>query len=161
VENSQEITVKTYKYDGSPHRSWKGNLVGRYDDLMILIGVFEEEISHPKLGVIKPQTVSFEYYWFDRWYNVFSFHEPDGTLRNHYCNISMPPKFENDILEYVDLDIDVLVSPEFEMEIVDYDEFEQNTALYGYPEDVIIKTRHALNELKEMVQRRVFPFLRK
>ncbi len=161
MNNSREITVNTYKYDGAPHRSWKGELVERRDDLLVLAGVFEEEISHSKLGIIKPQTVSYEYYWLDRWYNIFSFHEPGGGLRNYYCNIGMPPKFENNVLEYVDLDIDVLVSPEFEVEILDRDEFEQNKVLYSYPEDLILKTRHALDELKEMIERRIFPFLRK
>jgi hypothetical protein len=47
-----------------------------------LTGEFAEDVEHSNLGQIKNGTVSHEYFWLDRWYNVFRFHEPDGTLRN-------------------------------------------------------------------------------
>lgn len=158
MNNSREITVNTYKYDGAPHRSWKGELVERRDDLLVLAGVFEEEISHPKLGIIKPQTLSYEYYWLDRWYNIFSFHEPGGGLRNYYCNICMPPKLEGDILSYVDLDIDVFVSKDFEIGIWDVEEFTENTSLYNYPREIVDKAQRTVDELRHLIESRAFPF---
>jgi protein associated with RNAse G/E len=158
VKNSREITVKTYKYDGALHRSWKGELVEQKDDLLVILGVFDREIRHSKLGTIHPGTISYEYYWLGRWYNIFRFLEPDGALRNYYCNVNMPPKLEGDILSYIDLDIDVFVSKEFEVGIWDTDEFAENTSLYSYPPRIVQKATETVSELRSLIERRAFPF---
>src|SRR5262249_12945962 len=147
-----EITVQTYKYDGKPHRTWKAQVTEQKDDLLVLLGIFDRDISHPQLGNIAAGTLSYEYYWLGRWYNVFRFHEPDGTFRNFYCNINMPPKFDGKILSYIDLDIDVFVAVGSGLKVLDLDEFESNSALYSYPPDVIEKAYRTLDELKEMIE---------
>lgn len=126
--------------------------------LFEFVGVFEKEISHPHLGVIRLGTISYEFYWLERWYNVFRFHEPDGSLRNFYCNINMPPKFENDILDYVDLDVDILVWRDFSRQILDTDEFESNSQKYAYSDDLREKVRDSLSELISLIDNRIFPF---
>jgi protein associated with RNAse G/E len=158
VSISTEITIKSYKYDGKPHRSWKCELVEQKEDMLILLGEFDTEIVHPHLGVIKPGTLSYEYYWLDRWYNVFRFHEPDGSFRNFYCNINMPPEFDGGVLSYVDLDIDIFVSKDFETAVWDMDEFEENISLYNYPPEVIAKTEEAVEALRHLIENRKFPF---
>ena len=65
----------------------------------MFLGVFDLEVEHPDLGIIRRGTVSYEYYWLDQWYNVFRFENPDGPLRNYYCNVNMPPVFANNVLD--------------------------------------------------------------
>jgi protein associated with RNAse G/E len=158
VADSSQITVKTYKYDGKPHREWKCELIEQKGDLLVLLGVFDREIAHPHLGVIRAGTISYEYYWLDRWYNVFRFHEPDGALRNYYCNINLPPKFEGGILEYVDLDIDIYVSKNMEIALWDADEFRENTSLYNYPSELIDRVNQTVTELSDLIKSGQFPF---
>jgi protein associated with RNAse G/E len=158
VNKPPEITVNTYKYDGRLHRSWNAELVERKDNLLVLLGVFDSEITHKQLGVIAPKTLSYEYYWLDRWYNVFRFHEPGGALRNYYCNINMPPKFEDGVLSYIDLDVDIYVSKDFEIAIWDVDEFNENAVRYKYPSEVMSKVEEAVSEIKQLIEARLFPF---
>jgi protein associated with RNAse G/E len=157
-KQTKEITINSRKFNGKIHRSWKADLIEKRDSLLIFVGVFENEVRHSKLGIIRPGTISYEYYWLDHWYNVFRFHEPEGELRNFYCNINMPPKFENNILDYIDLEIDVLISKNFETEILDREEFDENSKLFGYPEDLIAKTFATLDELLKIIEIRGFPF---
>jgi protein associated with RNAse G/E len=124
----------------------------------MLLGVFDKQIEHSQLGIIQAGTLSYEYYWFDRWYNVFRFHEPDGTLRNYYCNVNMPPKLEGDVLSYVDLDIDVFVSKDFEAAVWDMDEFNENAARYKYPADIMSNAQEALSKVLHLIEGRAFPF---
>lgn len=152
------IKIEALKYDRSLHRSWKGELIGENDDYWEFVGVFESEIKHPLLGVIEIGTVSYEFYWKNRCYNVFRFHNPGGDLRNFYCNVNLPPVFENDLLNYVDLDIDILVTPDLSFEIVDLDEFEENARKFNYPAEVLEKAYGGLTELVEMIQAKKFPF---
>ena len=126
--------------------------------LVVLDAVFDEEIQHDLLGTISLGTISTEYYWLDRWYNVFRFSDPDRKLKRFYCNINVPPRFDGRVLSYIDLDIDVLVEPDLSYQILDEDDFEQNAQHYPYPEDVQTNARRALAELIELIEARSFPF---
>lgn len=152
------ITVRTYKYDGSAHRHWRARVSKEEDTLLVLDAKFEEEIRHPLLGTVARETSSVEYYWLDRWYNVFRFVEPTGELRNFYCNVNVPPVLQNDVLSYIDLDMDVLVAPDFSYSILDEDEFAANAARFNYPREVIHKSWSALEELISLIEGRAFPF---
>jgi protein associated with RNAse G/E len=124
----------------------------------VLDAVFDEEIEHDLLGKVSSGTISTEYYWLDRWYNVFRFSNSDRVLQKFYCNINVPPQFDGRVLSYVDLDIDVLVEPDLTYRILDEDDFEQNAQRYGYPEEVQENARRALAEVIGLIESKSFPF---
>ena len=152
------VNIYSRKYDGRISKSWQAELVERTDGLLLLKGTFEFEVDHRKLGFIRQGTISYEYYWPKKWYNIFRFHEPEGLLRNFYCNVSTPPTFSPGTLEYVDLDIDVLVDPKLNYQVVDLDEFEERRFQMNYPEDLVKNAHRGLAELIELIESRKFPF---
>jgi uncharacterized protein len=152
------IIVSVHKFDGTEHRRWPARVAATDGTLLILDAVFDEEIQHQLLGTIAQGTISTEYYWLDRWYNVFRFSDPDLRLKNFYCNINVPPRFEGGVLSYIDLDIDVLVNPDLTYKILDEDDFKENAKRYPYPEQLQMKARTALAELIGLIESRSFPF---
>jgi len=136
------------KFDGTERRTWPARVARHDGPLIVLDAVFDEAIQHDLLGTIALGTVSKEYYWLDRWYNIFRFND------RFYCNVTMPPSFEDAVLTYVDLDIDVLVESGFSYRILDLEDFEN----YSYPTGVTVKARQALEELIGLVEARSFPF---
>lgn len=156
--SESELIVRALKFDGTEHRQWRASRIRREGTLLVLDAAFDQEVRHSQLGLIERGTVSIEYYWLDRWYNVFRFLEPDGRLRNFYCNVNMPPRFDGRTLTYVDLDMDIVVSPDLSYEILDMDEFETNALKFKYPVDVGSKAQRALDELIALIESREFPF---
>jgi protein associated with RNAse G/E len=152
------ITVCTYKYDGTEHRQWGGQLAGRKNSLLILNAIFDKEVRHPLLGLITPGTISVEFYWLDRWYNIFRFHQPTGELRNYYCNINVPPVFHQNVLSYIDLDMDILVEPDLSYRILDEDEFAANASRFKYSLEVQRRSYQAIEQLVKLIKSRQFPF---
>lgn len=152
------IVVNSRKFDGRVSKSWQAELIDRRTDLLICRGVFDRDIDHRKLGFISRGTISYEFYWLEKWFNVFRFHEPDGALRSYYCNIAMPPIFENEMLEYVDLDIDVIADPYLKHEVLDLDEFDEHMVKFAYPPDIVRKAKESVNELIALIETRGFPF---
>lgn len=126
------VEVRVYKYDGLLHRTWPAELLRQEGSLIVLDAKFADEVIHDLLGTIASGTHSLEYYWLDRWYNVFRFAEPDGALRNYYCNVNVLPTFDGETLSYVDLDLDILVEPDLSYRILDVEDFERNAEDYGY-----------------------------
>ena len=78
------ITVRACKYDGSEHRRWPAKVLKQEGSLLVLDASFPEDITHDLLGTILSGTRSIEYYWLDRWYNIFRFYQPNGELRSYY-----------------------------------------------------------------------------
>jgi uncharacterized protein len=159
VENSAAgVLVSVRKYDGVEHRRWAAQIARIEGPLLVLDAVFEDEVKHDLLGTILQGTISTEYYWLDRWYNVFRFSDPDGKLKNFYCNINQPPSFDGRLLSYIDLDIDVLVAPDLTYKILDVEDFEENARRYDYPHRVQVSARQALTEVIKLIESRAFPF---
>jgi uncharacterized protein len=152
------ITVRARKYDGSVHRTWRAQLLSKKGSLITLDARFDEQIQHDLLGTIVAGTLSLEYYWLDRWYNVFRFSEPNGALRSYYCNIAVPPTFDGQVLSYIDLDIDVLVDRNCSYRILDEADFENNSSRYGYSEETRRSVRLGLEKLISTIESRAFPF---
>ena len=126
--------------------------------MLVLDAVFAQAVQHDLLGTIASGTISTEYYWLDRWYNIFRFSDRSRTLQNFYCNVGLPPSFDGRVLSYVDLDIDVLVKPDFSYQVLDLEDFEENARRYDYPLEVRDKARAALSELIRLIETRSFPF---
>lgn len=154
----EQVSVHSRKYDGNIHRRWSARLRRTEHSLLVLDAVFADEIRHPLLGTISPGTLSTEYFWTDRWYNVFRFREPRGELRNYYCNVTMPAVYDAGVLSFIDLDIDVLVRPDFSYSILDMDEFDDNAARFAYPQELQRRAHDALAEIISLVEARGFPF---
>lgn len=152
------VDVCVRKYDGTEHRRWEANLVEQQESLIVLEGVFEGEVDHHLMGRINSGTKSIEYYWRDRYYNVFRLTEPAGTFRSFYCNISTPAELTGGVLTYVDLDIDVLVEPDFSYRVIDLDDFEANVTQHSYPAEIQRRAHEALAQLISLIETRQFPF---
>ena len=153
-----QITVRVLKYDGTEYRRWKASLAQQEDSLVVLDAEFDYDVQHQLLGEIKRGTRTIEYYWLDRWYNIFRFLNEEGPTRLFYCNVNMPPTLEGHTLSYIDLDIDILVRPDFSYQVLDEDEFGKHAELFGYDDDTRRQARLAVDELIAMIEQRQFPF---
>ena len=155
---TKTIIVRACKYDGTEHRSWPAQILRQDGSLLVLDAKFDREIQHDLLGTIASGTISTEYYWLDRWYNVFRFSEPGGELRGYYCNINAPPTFDGRVLSYIDLDVDILIESDLSYRVVDREDFERNAVRFGYSNEVRLNAENALIELIGLVESRAFPF---
>jgi len=158
MEASERITVRVLKYDGTEYRRWHARVSKREGQLIVLDAEFEENVEHALLGSIPRGTKTIEYYWLDRWYNVFQFLNDGGDTRLWYCNINTPPSLADQVLTYIDLDIDVLVQPDLSYSVLDLDDFKANAERFGYSDDTRRQAGDALNDVQELVRTRRFPF---
>jgi uncharacterized protein len=152
------ITVRVLKYDGSEYRRWDAKVARQDGSLIVLDAFFDIDVQHELLGEISRGTRTTEYYWLNRWFNVFRFLESNGNTKLFYCNVNMPPAISGGVLSYIDLDIDVLVQPDFSYQVLDLDEFATNALRYGYQEQVKRQAHEAVDELISMIETRQFPF---
>jgi protein associated with RNAse G/E len=133
-------------------------LARREGSLIVLEGFFVEEVRHPFIGTIEAGTLSTEFFWTDRWYSVFRFQSPAGPLLKFYCNINTPPRLESGVLSFIDLDVDVLVNPDYSYSVLDEEEFNHHAEIYDYPPSYRVRVQEALLELFDLIENQHFPF---
>ena len=155
--SGQTFTIRVLRYDGTEHRRWNAKLARRDGPLIVLDAEFDFEVQHAHLGHIARGTRTVEYYWQDKWYNVFHFPAAERT-RFWYCNINLPPIVAGSTITYTDLDLDLLVQPDLSYQVLDSDEFEYHARIFEYSREVRESARQAVTELISLIESREFPF---
>lgn len=154
----EQITVCVLKYDGREHRRWNATIARREDPLIVLDAEFEAAVQHEAFGEIPCGTRSIEYYWLDRWFNIFRFLDDQGGTRLFYCNVGAPATLDGQFLSYVDLDIDIVVHPDLSYQVLDLDEFESNATRWNYSDETRRHAALSVTRLISMIEGRQFPF---
>ncbi|MFN8636657.1 MAG: DUF402 domain-containing protein [Chloroflexota bacterium] len=149
------LVVQKLMYDGSKSYRWVGREIHRDDDHLFFTAVFERDGRD--LGYVRFEKgdVFYEYYYFDRWYNVFQVYSKDGTLKGWYCNVTQPAQVDDE-LTFVDLALDLWVWPDMRYLVLDEDEFEE-LAVGTYSAEHVTIARAALAELIEHAEKNTMP----
>ena len=140
-----KIKVQKKNLAGEVTYEYEGVLLSRHENSITLEALFDRQ-DMPFMEVAFKRGDRFvEYYYADRWYNIFAVHDrDDGKIKGWYCNIGMPAVIEDGIVSYVDLALDLWVSVNGKQTVLDEDEFE----ILGLNEELRTSALNGLNELK-------------
>lgn len=149
------ITVRKLDDNGREVFSYKGELVERGDNWILVEAYFTRDDVDDGYVVFRKGDRYLEWFYTDRWYNIFELHDvSDDHLKGWYCNITRPARISDDSVSWSDLALDVFISPAGEVLIVDEDEF---TAL-PLDESMRRQAWDAVAALKDQLKRRESPF---
>jgi len=141
------IKVQKKNPAGEVVYQYEGILLRRDDHTIVLEALFDRA-DMPFMDVIFKTGDRFvEYYYSDRWYNIFVIHDRDDErIKGWYCNIGKPAVFEDGIVSYIDLALDLWVSTSGAQTVLDEDEF----AALEIDEDARLGALKGLDGLKEL-----------
>ncbi len=138
--------------------SYRGQVIRHDATSIVLEAPWQTDRLELPYVTIEPGDRFVEFYFGDRWHNIFEIHSAaDNRLRGWYCNISRPAKFANGILSAVDLALDLFVYPDGRILTLDEDEFNALNLQSNDPE-AWRHSRAAVDELKAMAGARRAPF---
>ncbi len=144
--------IRVHKVDyasGEVVYSWMGTVVAAGDDHVVVRAVFTTKAANPPTvdGVpLVPGDIFTEFYYLDRWYNVFHITDPAGGIKGWYCNVAQPATLDAAGLRFVDLCLDLFVHPDGAMAVLDEDEFAV-AAASAHCDDDPVQAQAALEEL--------------
>ena len=135
-----KIRVQKKDLAGNVRIEYEGEELRRDEHSITLEALFTRD-DMPIMDVVFKKADRFvEYFYSDRWYNIFVVYDrDDGRLKGWYCNIGKPAVIEEQLVSYVDLALDLWVSTDGTQNVLDQDEFEaldlkdelRNAALRG------------------------------
>lgn len=152
------INVKLLKPGKQKTIRYPGELLDVQPGFVLIRAIWER--PNAELGYVTFETGDhfYEYFYTDRWFNIFAIYSSTGQLRGWYCNITRPAIYRDGVIESEDLEIDLFVSPDRQTLLrLDLDEFEERDFAHSEPE-TYRKALAALDELEEMVHRGDAPF---
>jgi predicted RNA-binding protein associated with RNAse of E/G family len=119
------ITVIKRNWQGEETWRYTGVLTRREGTALHLEAPFNWKQTEFMGITIRPGDPFVEVFYTDRWYNIFEIHDREnGAIKGWYCNIGRPAVEEGEgVISYVDLALDLWVTPAGEHTMLDEDEF--------------------------------------
>ncbi len=149
------ITVVKLNTQGEAKVQYQGEVLARSADSVIIQAYWTQATKDLGYTQFEPGDRFMEYYYSNRWYNIFDIATPDGVRKGWYCNIAEPAVIFDDHIEQVDLLLDVWVDPAGNPLILDEDEFAADTTL---SDERRKGARQGLHELLQMLAAQQEPF---
>jgi len=119
------IKVQKKNPAGEVTYQYEGDLLRRDENFIVIEALFDRKDMPFQDVVFRTGDRFVEYYYSDRWYNIFAVHDKDdGRIKGWYCNVGMPAEIEDGIVSYVDLALDLWVSANGMQTVLDEDEFD-------------------------------------
>lgn len=142
------ITVVKLSPRGETKIRYQGEVVEHLSHGVIIQAYWSQPTKNLGYTSFEPGDRFIEYYYTDRWFNIFDIASAQGVRKGWYCNIAEPAMLFEDRIEQVDLLLDVWVSPEGETLVLDEDEFAADTTLTAQQRN---EAQQALQELLQMI----------
>lgn len=149
------ITVVKLNTLGEPKVQYQGEVIKQLPGEVVISAYWTRPTLDLGYTRFEPGDHFIEYYYADRWFNIFDISTPDGRRKGWYCNIARPAHIFNDHIEQVDLLLDVWVNPEGKPLILDEDEFASDTTLSDEQRN---SAKQALQDLLQLIAARKEPF---
>ena len=150
------ITIKSYKHDGSLHRTWRDNMVLKTSEKSI-IGCNDHTLvieSDGRRWVTRE--VALVYYHKHFWFNIIAMLRKRGVT--YYCNLASPYVMDKEALKYIDYDLDIKVFPDGEKRLLDLDEYELHGRRYHYSDEIDQIIKYQIRELVRWIEEERGPF---
>lgn len=160
----ERCIIKSFKNNGSLHRIWLENW--QVPDRLLHPGHAEQSMwvfvndrttireADGKEWVSRVPAVSF--FIPDQWFNVVALLEDKGI--RYYCNVSSPPCRYDNVLTYIDYDLDVVLFPDGGWEELDRDEYDRHKKEYRYSPIVRMRAEEGLKQLQKRISEQAAPF---
>lgn len=150
-----QITVSKLNHLGIKQLSYPGTIVERGTTYVCLQAVFSFNDNDQGYVVFRRGDVMTEWFFSDRWYNIFQINDvDDGRIKGWYCNVTRPAVITEQSVAADDLALDVFVKPNGEILVLDEDEF----AALDLPFDDREAARRAVEQIRQTVAQRATPF---
>lgn len=154
--SEQEVVTVAFKHNGKVHRTWYQTYLIEDNEEYVAVGSthsFVIEADGRRWHAIEPAVSIFMK---KKWFNCVCMIKSTGI--NYYVNIASPTVFENNVIKYIDYDLDFKVDPEFSIKTLDEFEYKKHKKLYNYSADLDEVINYNFNKVKQRIINKEFPF---
>jgi protein associated with RNAse G/E len=148
------VETRKLKFDGTAKPSWHGDLVDSVDDRWLV--VFFERPAY----AIRGEAVAYalQFYGMRQPLSILVCFDDAGNVMEWQCDAGLPARISGRVIEFTDLDLDVMVNPNGTYYVRDLEEFEARRVAMGYSEEAIQAAWKGVALALVLVRRKRYPF---
>ena len=148
--------IQSYKHDGSLHRVWDEAKLLEINDEYLVFGNNKALVTESDGRKWRTKEPAILFFYYKKWYNIISQIKKEGIC--YYCNIASPFIIEENIIKYIDYDLDLRVFPDGSHKVLDKNEYKYHKILMRYPKEIDTIAHDSLNRLITMKNNHEAPF---
>lgn len=155
MKNEERIIV-AFKHNGHVHRTWYHTYLIEDSDEYIVVGSthsFVVEADGRKWHAIEPAVSIFMK---KEWFNVVAMIKTTGIC--YYVNIASPSIVEDNIIKYIDYDLDFKVDDGYQTKILDEFEYKKHRKIFNYSDNLDDVIKYNFEKVKRRIENKEFPF---
>ncbi|MBR1416944.1 MAG: DUF402 domain-containing protein [Bacilli bacterium] len=150
------LTIHCYKHDGKLHRTWDEATILDISDDILVCGNNKTTVNESDGRVHKTNEPAILFFYKKRWFNIIGQLKSQGLF--YYCNIATPYLIDDNIIKYIDYDLDLRVFPDGAFRVLDRNEYNYHRKLMNYPEELDMILKRELTDLINMKKQKISPF---
>jgi predicted RNA-binding protein associated with RNAse of E/G family len=155
MDRDSAITVHKLDAAGTPVWSYPGVVIERAPGFVVVEARFRPARVDLGYVVFERGDRFVEWFFADRWYNVFEAHSfRDDRLKGWYCNMTRPAVIRDHEVSSEDLELDVWVDPARQISLLDQEEYEA----LRLEETERREVAAAVAEIRRLVEGKMGPF---
>ena len=154
--SEKEMIIVAFKHNGKVHRTWYQTYLIEDNDEYVAVGSthsFVVESDGRKWHAIEPAVSIFMK---NKWFNVVAMIKTSGI--NYYVNIASPSVLEDNVIKYIDYDLDFKVDNNFSIKVLDEFEYKKHKKAFNYSDNLDEVIKYNFNKVKQMIESKEFPF---
>ena len=150
------VQIHSYKHNKTLHRIWRSATVIQQTEDCLVLGNYKTGVieSYGRNWMTKEPAIC--YFFKNQWFNVIGMLKPDGIY--YYCNLSSPYIYDGEAVKYIDYDLDIRVSRDGTMKLLDEDEYQKHQVKFRYPQDIKDIIQDELDILIKKIEKKEVPF---
>lgn len=150
------FVIHCYKHNGVIHKSWNIAYVLDIKKDYIVLGNENVLVTKQDGRTWRTKEPAIMFFYNNRWFNIIAQLKSNGIF--YYCNIASPYVIDDNVIKYIDYDLDLRVFNDGAFKILDRNEYNYHKKLMKYPKEVNYIIKEELSALIEMKKSGEFPF---
>ena len=140
------LTIHCYKHNGILNQVSEEAIVLEITEDKIVCANDKTKITENDGRSYYTNEVAILFFYKKNWFNIIAQLKERGLF--YYCNIASPYIIENNIIKYIDYDLDLRVFPDGGFRILDRNEYKYHKRIMKYSNDL---DKIINNELQELI----------
>ena len=151
--------IHCYKHNGEAYQASEETIILDIKDDYIVCGNYMVDVKEPEGHTYKTKELAIIYFYKHNLFNCIAQLKSFGLF--YYCNMASPYIIDENVIKYIDYDLDLRVFPDGGYKILDYNEYKYHKKKMKYPEEIDIIINKELQKLIEMKKNNEGPFDKK
>ena len=153
------LTINCYKHNGKIHRSWDEATILEIGEDYLVCANNKAKVTENDGRSYYTNEPAIIFFYKNKWYNVIAQLKSHGLF--YYCNIATPYVIDENIIKYIDYDLDLRVFPDGGFRVLDRNEYKYHKKIMHYSDDLDLVLRSELSNLIELKRKDKGPFDKK